>query len=282
MDKKKIVALLTDFGDRAHFVGTMKGVILNVDPDIKILDISHNIAPQNILETAFTLSDTLKYWPQGTVFVAVVDPGVGLPRKSLAVKTFSGHIILCPDNGILTEVLKDPGLEDVRVVPETANRLPGSDMYHTFHGRDLFAYIAGKLASGATLFGKLGYKMDEPVMKLPIQAPTLKYGTIEGVIVKIEDPFGNLCTNIPGSMVTDSGILMGDLIPYEILESGGLVHKGEAPFVRTFGEVKQKTPLAYIDSSGRFGLAVSMGNFSQEYKIKAGLSWRIRIECKAR
>ena len=282
MDKKKIVALLTDFGDRAHFVGTMKGVILNIDADIKILDISHNIAPQNILEAAFALSDTLKYWPQGTVFVAVVDPGVGLPRKSLAVKTLSGHIILCPDNGILTEVLNDPGLEDVRVVPETANRLPGSEIYHTFHGRDLYAYNAGKLASGATPFGRLGYKMDDPIMKLPIQAPTLKYGTIEGVIVKIEYPFGNLCTNIHGSMVTDSGIMLGDLIPFEILESGGLVHKGEAPFVRTFGEVSQKTALTYIDSSGRFGLAVNMGNFSQEYKINAGLSWLIRIKCKSR
>ena len=282
MDPKKLIALITDFGDRGHFVGAMKGVMLNVDPAIRIFDISHNIEPHNVLEAAFTLADTLKYWPGGTIFVVVVDPGVGLTRKSLVVRTRSGHIILCPDNGILTEVMCNPGLEDIRVISEAMNRLPGSERFRTFHGRDIFAYDAGRLASGAINIGNIGFKMEDKIIKLPVQPATLKYKTIEGVIVKIEHPFGNLCTNIPRSLIMEMEIMAGDGLQFEIFESDGLVHQGEISFVNTFGEVKQKSALAYIDSSDRLGLAVNMGNFSREYKVNAGLTWRIRVRCNSR
>jgi len=278
MKNKKLIALLTDFGDRGHFVGAMKGVILDIDQDIKITDISHNIEPQNILEASYTLSDTILYWPAGTIFVVVVDPGVGLGRKSLAVRTRSGHIILCPDNGILTAVMNNPGLEDVRVISEAMNRLPGSEMFHTFHGRDIFAYDAGRLATGQIDIDNIGFKMEEQIVTLPIQISTIKYKTIEGAIVKIEHPFGNLCTNIPRALIEDLEIMAGDSLSYEIFESEGLIHKGEMPFVNTFGEVNQESPLAYIDSSNRLGLAINMGNFSREYKVNAGLSWLIRIK----
>ena len=277
-NNKKFIALITDFGDRSHFVGTMKGVMITIDPDIKIFDISHNIEPQNILEAAFALSDTLKYWPKGTVFVVVVDPGVGLTRKSLVVKTRSGHIIVCPDNGILTEVERVYGLEDIRMISETMNRLPGSDIFHTFHGRDIFAYDAARLASGIINIENIGFKMEDGIVRLMIQPPALKYETIIGVIVMVEHPFGNLCTNIPRSLVMELGIMTSEILQFEIFESEGLVHRGEVPFVRTFGEVKLKSTLAYIDSSNRLGLAVNMGNFSKEYKVSAGLTWQIRIK----
>lgn len=277
MDGSKIVALITDFGDRDHFVGSMKGVILKVDAEIRIFDISHNIEPQNILEASYTLSDTLPYWPHETIFVVVVDPGVGLGRKSLAVRTRSGHIVLCPDNGILTEVIKKPGLQEVRVISEAMNRLPGSAKYHTFHGRDIFAYDAARLASGSIDINNIGFKMEDKVVKLPLPEAVRNYKTIEGLIVKVEYPFGNICTNIPRALVDDLNIMPGDHVTYEIFESGGLVHEGKIPFARTFGEVKQKSPLAYIDSSDRLGLAVNMGNFSLQYKVNAGLSWKLRI-----
>jgi S-adenosylmethionine hydrolase len=282
MNKRKIIALITDFGDRGHFVGAMKGVILKIDPDTRIIDISHNIEPQNILEAAFTLKDTIKYFPEGTIFVVVVDPGVGLGRKSLVVKTKSGQIILCPDNGILTEVLIDPGLVDVRVISEAMNRLPGSKMFHTFHGRDIFAYDAGRLAAGLVKFEHIGFKMEDRIIKLPVREAFIKYKAIEGSIVKVEHPFGNICTNVPRSLIEELEIMPGDELQFEIFESEGLIHNGTIPFVNTFGEVNKKSPLAYIDSSNRLGLAINMGNFAAEYKIKAGMTWMIRIKYKDR
>lgn len=282
MHNKKIIALITDFGDRGHFVGSMKGVILNLDPDIRIFDIAHNIEPQNVLEASYTLSDTIHYWPEGTIFVVVVDPGVGMGRKSLAVKTRSGHTVLCPDNGILSEICNDPGLEDVRVISEAMNRLPGSEKFHTFHGRDIFAYDAGRLATGQTNIKDIGFKMEDAIISLPIQKALVKYKAIEGTIIKVEYPFGNICTNIPRSLCDELEISGGELLQIEIFESDGLVHKGVLPFVNTFGEVNKESPIAYIDSSNRLGLAVNMGNFSREYKINAGLTWRIQITPKNR
>jgi S-adenosylmethionine hydrolase len=278
MKERKIIALITDFGDRGHFVGTMKGVILKIDPEIRILDISHNIEPQNILEAAFTLADTIQYWPEETIFVVVVDPGVGLNRKSLAVKTRSGHVILCPDNGILTQVMEDPGLKDVRIISEAMNRLPGSEVFHTFHGRDIFAYDAGRQAAGLIDFDNIGFKMEEQLITLPIREASIKFQTIEGALIKVEHPFGNLSTNIPRYLVEDLEIASGDMLHFEIFESDGLIHKGFLPLVKTFGEVNQESLLAYIDSSNRLGLAINMGNFCREYKVKAGLSWWIRIK----
>jgi len=282
MHNKKIIALITDFGDRGHFVGSMKGVMLNLDPDIRIFDISHNIEPQNILEAAYVLSDTIHYWPEGTIFVVVVDPGVGMGRKSLAVKIRSGHTILCPDNGILTEICNDPGLEDVRIISEAMNRLPGSEKFHTFHGRDIFAYDAGRLATGKVNIKDIGFKMEDPIITLPVQKAVVKYKAIEGMIIKVEYPFGNICTNISRSLCDELEISGGDLLQLEIFESDGLVHKGDLPFVNTFGEVNKESPIAYIDSSNRLGLAINMGNFSRDYKINAGLSWLIRITHKNR
>jgi S-adenosylmethionine hydrolase len=282
MKEKKIIALITDFGDRGHFVGAMKGVILKIDPQIQIFDISNNIEPQNILEAAFTLADTIKYWPEETVFVVVVDPGVGLNRKSLAVRTRSNHIILCPDNGILTEIIENPGLTDIRVISEAMNRLPGSENFHTFHGRDIFAYDAGRIASGLINIDNIGFKMEEQLVTLPIRKANIKFKAIEGILVKIEHPFGNLCTNIPGSLLEELEILPGEKLHFEIFEAEGLIQKGIIPFVKTFGEVAKESPLAYIDSSNRLGLAINMGNFSSEYKIKAGLSWRISIKSMTR
>lgn len=275
--RKNIIAFITDFGDRGHFTGVMKGVILKLDPSLTMVDITHNIEPQNILEAAYTLKDALPYFPGETIFVVVVDPGVGMGRKSLAVRTRSGHCIVCPDNGILTEVLIEPGLEDIRIISESMNRLPGSEQYHTFHGRDIFAYDAGRLASGIIQFPNIGFKMEEPIVRLPIRNAEIKYKTIEGAIVKVEHPFGNISTNISRKLIDDSEILPGDGINIEIFESDGMIHQDQITFVNTFGEVGPKSPLAYIDSSNRLGLAINQGNFASEYKIKAGLTWWLRI-----
>ena len=134
---KKILVLMSDFGLSERFVASMKGVVVSVDENIKIYDLTHSIEPYNIWEASQTLAGTIKFWPEGTVFVSVVDPGVGTDRKSVVLKTNSGHFIVTPDNGTLTFVVDQYGIAGLRKIDESINRLPGSEDSHTFHGRDV-------------------------------------------------------------------------------------------------------------------------------------------------
>ena len=276
--KQKIIALLTDFGLSDHFVGTMKGVILNVDPKIRIYDISHHIQPQNILEAAYTLIDTLPYWPKGTIFVTVVDPGVGTDRRSIVVKSGSGHYIICPDNGLITLVEQKFGLEEIREISEEINRLPGSESSYTFHGRDIYAYNAARLASRKTTFEKMGDIAEKSIEKLSLHQAFFIEGNISGNIVKIEKPFGNLCTNIPMNLLSNAGLNYGDTIHYVISESGTKRLEGELPLVKTFGDVNIYNALTYIDSSGRLGFSINQGDFSDYFQIGAGQAWEVQIK----
>ncbi len=276
--KHKIIALLTDFGLSDHFVGTMKGVILNVDPKIKIYDISHHIQPQNILEAAYTLVDTLPYWPEGTIFVAVVDPGVGTDRRSLIVKSGSDHFIICPDNGLLTLVDQKFGLEWVREISEEKNRLPGSESSYTFHGRDIYAYNAARFAAGIISYENMGNSVVGSIEKLSLHQAFHIEEKIFGNIVKIEKPFGNLCTNIPMNLLSQFGVEYGDSIHYIISESGIKRLEGELPLVKTFGDVDLYHALTYIDSSGRLGFSINQGDFSDYFQIGAGLAWEVQIK----
>ena len=276
--KEKIIALLTDFGLYDHFVGTMKGVILKVDPGIRIFDISHSIQPQNILEAAYTLSDSLPYWPEETIIAAVVDPGVGTGRKSVAVRTKSRHIIVCPDNGLLSLINVNPGIAEIIVIDEHQSRLPGSNLFYTFHGRDIYAYNAARLASGSMVMKDLGISYDGTLELLPEHCSKVtQEGNISGHIVKIEKPFGNLVTNVNEKLLSAIGIRYGDILHYHIAEENSKRLEGELPFVKTFGEVIQHQALAYIDSSGRLGFAVNMGDFSDYFQVNAGLKWHVEI-----
>lgn len=276
MTEKKIIALLTDFGLSGHFTGVMKGVILNIDPALRIFDISHDIHPQNILEAAYTLSDTLIYWPAQTVFVAVVDPGVGTERRSITVRTNTNHIIVCPDNGLLTKITEYPGLKEARMIPERENRLPGSESYYTFHGRDVYAYNAARLASGIVKFEEFGIQIHpEEIELLKLGNARIEDGKISGNLIKIERPFGNVCTNISSELINSADIKYGDKIVYQLFESDNKRLEGELSLVKTFGEVAPYTAMAYVDSSGRLGLSVNQGDFSDYFQVQAGLTWQI-------
>lgn len=272
-----IIALITDFGLRNHFAGTMKGVILSIDPGISIVDITHQVQPQNILEAAYILADSLPYWPAETIFVAVVDPGVGTERRSLVVKTGTGHQILCPDNGVLTIVEQEYGLINIYEISRH-NRLPGTEAYFTFHGRDIYAYNAGRLATGKILPSDLGPQVRDPIIKLPIEKPEIHGESITGNIIKVEDPFGNLCTNIPAGLLSELSIEYGDQLDYTMIETAEKHQTGKLPFVKTFGEVAVKQALAYMDSSGRLGFAVNQGNFSNFFNMKAGLLLQVKLK----
>lgn len=148
--------LQTDFSLKDGAVSAMKGVAFGVDHNLKIFDLTHEIPPYNIWEGAYRLYQTASYWPQGSVFVSVVDPGVGTDRKSVVLKTKNGQYFVSPDNGTLTLVAQTLGIDSVREIDEKANRLKGSEKSYTFHGRDVYAYTGARLASGAITFEQVG------------------------------------------------------------------------------------------------------------------------------
>jgi len=164
-----IVVFQTDFGLKDGAVAAMKGVALGVSTDLKLFDLTHEIPAYNIWEAAYRLHQTASYYPKGTVFVSVCDPGVGTNRRSVVMLSESGHYFVTPDNGTLTLVADQLGVRELRQIDEATNRLPGSQTSYTFHGRDVYAYTAARLASNAITFEQVGPKLANEVVRLPYQ-----------------------------------------------------------------------------------------------------------------
>src|SRR5471030_2885189 len=154
--QNKIVVFQSDFGLKDGAVSAMKGVAMGVSPDLKLYDLTHEIPAYNIWEAAYRLEQTVRYWPAGTVFVSVVDPGVGTTRKSVVLKTKSGHYIVTPDNGTLTLIAESLGIDEVREIDENVNRRKDSKKSYTFHGRDVYAFTAARLAAGVITYEQVG------------------------------------------------------------------------------------------------------------------------------
>ncbi len=186
----------SDFGLEEPAVASMKGVAYGVSAELKMFDITHEIPVFNIWEAAYRLDQTAKYWPAGTVFVSVIDPGVGTNRKSVVLKTKSGHYFVSPDNGSLTLVAESLGIDAIREIDEVVNRLKGSEKSHTFHGRDVYAYTGARLAAGVISFAQVGKLLNKEVVSIKYLKPTLKGGKIEGNIPILDIHFGNVWTNI--------------------------------------------------------------------------------------
>lgn len=267
------LVLLTDFGLKEHFVGTMKGVALAVDPSLNIQDLTHLIPPYHVWEASVTLAETLPYWPSGTVFVAVVDPGVGTTRRSVVAKTEGRHLIVCPDNGLLTFVDQKVGITEIREIDEQQNRRSGSGDFHTFHGRDVYVFTGARLAAEVITFEQVGSKLPSPFVQLPYHQPekTDNRG-ISGTVLKIEYPFGNVVTNVPHLLMKD---VLGRgtsecLVKMIITEGENTKFDAEIPFTKSFGYVEKGHALAYIDSSARLGVALNQGDFARSFGIKPG------------
>ena len=186
----------TDFGLEEPAVSQMKGVAFNVSSDLKMFDITHEIPRFNIWEAAYRLNQAADYWPKGTVFVSVVDPGVGTQRKSVVLETKSGHFFVSPDNGSLTLVADKLGIQAVREINEKVNRLKGSERSHTFHGRDVYAYTGARLASEVINFSQVGDLLDQVVLRLEYTKPQLQKNKITGNIPILDTHYGNVWTNI--------------------------------------------------------------------------------------
>lgn len=275
--KNRFLVLLSDFGLKERFVATMKGVALTIDPNLRIFDITHDIAPYDIHEASYTLAHTINYWPKETVFVAVVDPGVGTGRPSVAVRTGSGHFVICPENGILSEISKLFGIEEVRLVDEDRHRRPDSENLHTFHGRDLYAYTGAKLAAGVVTLADLGPIHAKPLTVLDLVEAEQDDNVILGRISRVEKPYGNLITNINRHMLEANQVEFGGRLNVEIHNNTRLTFKKSLKYVKSFGFMSPGEPLVYPDSNNQIGLAVNGASFADLYDIRTGDSYEIKI-----
>lgn len=271
------LVLQSDFGIRDSAVASMKGVAVGVSPDIGIYDLTHEIPVFNIWEASLRLIQAAEYWPKGTVFVSVVDPGVGTERKSVVLLTKSGHYFVTPDNGTLTFVAEQLGIESVREIDEAVNRLANSEESYTFHGRDVYAYTGARLASDTISFGEVGRKLPNEVVSIKYQKPLIEDGVIFGNIPILDIQYGNIWTNIDRETFRKLGVSNGDVFDVQVEHDGATVFEGSMPYFPSFGYVDEGEPLLYLNSVGGVSLAINQGSFADAHGISSGPEWRVRI-----
>lgn len=273
------LVLLTDFGTSDGAVSAMHGVAYGVDPQLTVSDLTHQIPDYDIWLGAYRLYQTANYWPQGSVFVAVVDPGVGTERKSVVLKTLGGRYFVGPDNGLFTLIAERDGVAELREIDESRNRLSGSAESYTFHGRDVYAFVGARLASGAISFEQVGPLLPSTsVVKIAYQQPVLKGDTIRGIVPVLDEKYGNVWTNIPKSLFDQLQVGVHERVQVRILHNGKLVSKVVAPFEHTFGGVAKGKPLVYLNSLLDVAVAISQGNFARQHKIGSGVDWEIEVK----
>ena len=265
-ESPRIITLTTDFGTSDTYVGIMKGVILSINPNVQIVDLTHAIPPQDIYEAAFSIYTAHSYFQKGTIHVIVVDPGVGSDRQAIVSRTDSAFFV-CPDNGVLSYLLQNIGNEGGQLMDSVAiqNRayyLP--EVSNTFHGRDIFAPVAAHLSLGVSL-EDIGPPV-QTLVQLPIQVPELTDGVLTGQIVKI-DRFGNAITNISETAIARlKSASTGGISTYEIRVGSVRLHR----FNRAYAESGVGKPLAIIGSSGLLEIAINGGNAKEDLGIKWG------------
>jgi S-adenosylmethionine hydrolase len=274
---KPVLVLQSDFGTLDGAVASMKGVAVGVSPDLHIYDLTHHIEPYNIWQGALRLAQTAEYWPVGTVFVSVVDPGVGTERKSIVMKSKSGHYFVTPDNGTLTFVAPRLGIVAVREIDEAVNRRKNSEKSFTFHGRDVYAYTAARLAAGVITFEQVGRELPARVVMIPHESSRYADGAVHGNIQTDDGNYGNIWTNVDRATFAKLGASIGDTLQIKILKSGKEVLNVAVPYATTFGEVDLGKPLLYMNSLDNVSLAINQGNFAKQYKIGSGPEWSIQI-----
>ncbi len=272
-----IVVYQSDFGLKDGAVSAMRGVATSVDPTLRLENLTHEIPPFNIWEGAYRLNTTATYWPPGTVFVSVVDPGVGTDRKSVVLKTESGHYFVSPDNGTLTLVADTLGIAAVREIDESRYRLAGSEQSYTFHGRDVYSYTAAYIASGRAAFEEIGPELPPAVHRLDYQQAAVEGSTVTGTIPILDVQYGNVWTNIDRDTFNQLGVEKGTDVGVKIFNGEDLVYDAKIPYVSTFGDVPQDDPLVYLNSINNVSFAINWGNFAGTHGVSSGPEWRVEV-----
>jgi S-adenosylmethionine hydrolase len=275
---KNALVLQTDFGTCDGAVSAMYGVAYSVDNDLKIADLTHEIPQYDIWEASYRLIQTVSYWPAGTVFVSVVDPGVGSTRRSIAVETVGGQFIITPDNGTLTHIKKMIGIKTARIIDEKVNRLPNSGESYTFHGRDVYVYTGARLAAGVINFEGVGPEVPiHSVIELATVSPKYDGESVSGTIDALDVRFGSLWTNISREIFQNLGITHGNRVEIIIENGTRMIYKNFLTYAKSFADVYVGEALVYVNSLDCMAVAINQGSFARAYNIGTGTNWKIRI-----
>jgi len=275
---QRALVLQTDFGVKDGAVAAMRGVAFGVSPKLAIFDLSHENTPFDIWEAAYRLKQTVPYWPAGTVFVSVVDPGVGTDRKSIVLETRTGHFFIGPDNGTFTLVAEECGIVAVREIDESRNRRQGSERSYTFHGRDVYAFVGARLAAEVISFNDVGPQLPARVVTLNYERARLEGASLAGTIPALDHQYGNVWTNLDEDLFARLDPKYGQRFRVTITQKGRNIYEGEMPYVRSFGDVAEGAPLLYINSLMNLSVALNMGDFAKTHHIGRGAQWAVRIE----
>ena len=274
-----LLVLQSDFGLVDGAVSAMIGVALEESPTLKIHHLTHDITPYNIFEGSYRLFQTVNYWPAGTTFVSVVDPGVGSKRKSVVAKTKKGQYIVTTDNGTLSFIKKHVGIEAIREISEVENRRKDTEHSYTFHGRDVYAYTGAKLASGHISFEEVGPELKvEDIVEIQVVETTLADTYVSGAIDILDVRFGSLWTSITREEFCTLKPEFGDRFEVTIYNNDMLVYQNQVTYGKSFADVRIGQPILYINSLYRVGLAINQGSFAKAYNVGVGAQWHIEIK----
>lgn len=268
----------SDFGLLDGAISAMRGISFSVNPNLSISDLTHDIPAFNVWEASYRLFQTIKYWPDDTVFVSVVDPGVGSIRRSVAAKLKDNKFIVTPDNGTLTHLYITNQILEVREINESINRLKGSEDSHTFHGRDVYAFTGARLASSVIDFEGVGDLVElESIIRLEIKEPIVSDDSITGSIDILDMRFGSLWTNISCQIFEDNNIVFGDKLSVKIMNRGRVLYNNIVTYGKSFSDVNIGETIIFNNSISYIGVAINQGNFSRAYNIDTGINWIIEF-----
>lgn len=278
---KPCIVWQTDFGLKWGAVAAMRGVCKQVDPTLECIDITHEIEQYNILAASREIMYVEPFWPRGTVFVSVVDPGVGTERRACAAKLKDGNYIITPDNGTLTHLFYQVGIEEIREIDESVNRYPGTEEVSVFHGRDIFAYTAARLAAGVITFEQVGpsYPVEEAVIfEQDLIQAKVEGTTVEGVVSSVSDPFGSIALNILSKDFKAAGYAHGDKVMVTLKKNGQVYFSKEVLYQKSFGFVAVGEEILFDSSTNYIELGINQGNFKEVYQVGAGSEYTFTFQ----
>lgn len=279
MNSYPTIVMMTDFGADNAGTCAMKGVCDSVCHDLITTDITHSIETYNTYAASTELMYVEPFWPKGTIFVSVVDPGVGTSRKACVAKLKDGKYVVTPDNGTLTHLFYEVGIEEIRQIDETINRLPSTVGTSIFHGRDLFAYCAARLAAGVITYQEVGpaYPVEEVMLHENMYHPTIEKHRVLGVIASAYRHFGNCFTNIKLEQFAQAGFVEGDVVHVMISHQGKVHFEQDVLYQKSFGYVAKGEPIVFNGSTLVICIALNQANFANQYDIYPGEDWKVEI-----
>ena len=263
---------------QADFAGVvMTGVAVSVSNQLAIYNLRPLIPLYNIRAASESLAYNAQTWPAGTVFVSVVDPGVGTARKSVVMKTKNGLFFVSPDNGSLSAAAQQYGIDAVREIDESVNRRPGSEWSHTFHGRDVYSYTGARLAAGVIAFSGVGPLIEPAVVMLAALDAKLEDGVLKGFVAGGTGRLGNAWFSIDRDLFKKIKPQYGELFRVVIRNDDSVVWQDSVPYTKSFADVPIGNNLLFVNSSGKTSMAINQGNFAHRFHIGTGKSWRVEI-----